>query len=122
MKEVGVGRVFLLSCPGSLDGNGITPEEVVKHALKSGAKFLILDATQTSYVNTPGVRWLIQLRNLLDAVGKRLRIVSKAPSRVSRSLEMLHVDIDRYDNMAGAWKTPWMAEYAPRKRSRKRAA
>jgi len=107
MNELKAGRVFLIRSGSSLDGAGSTPEEIASHASKSGAKFLIIDASNAAWVDTPGIRWLLQLRSNLEAMGKKLRIVSRSQSRVSRNLELLNVQIDRFDTVAGAWKTPW---------------
>lgn len=107
MTESGVGRVFLCKCQGGLDGNGATPEEVIQHASRSGAKFLIVDATEAVYVDSPGVRWLLKLRTLVEGMGKGLRIVARSKSPVSRNLQILQVDIDRFDSLATAWRTPW---------------
>ncbi len=122
MNEQGVGRVFLLKCPGSLDGNGITPEEVVQRTVKAGAKFIIVDATEASFVDTPGVRWLLRLRTLLEGMGKGLRIAARSKGSVSRNLQILEVNIDCYDSVAMAWRTPWRSLNRQTKTARKKAA
>jgi hypothetical protein len=122
MNEQGVGRVFVVRCPGSLDGNGLTPEEVVQGVVKSGAKFLILDATSAAFVDTPGVRWLIRLRSLLESMGKGFRIAARTKGGIPRNLEILKVNIDCYDTVATAWRTPWKSFNTTPPAKRKRAA
>ena len=107
MTESGAGRIFLCRCQGCLDGNGTTPEEIIQHASKAGAKFLIVDATEAAYVDSPGVRWLLKLRSLLESMGKDMRIVARSKSAVSRNLKILQVDIDQFDSLATAWRTLW---------------
>ena len=120
MYEHNAGRVFIIRSGESIDGGGSSPEEVATHASSSGAKYLIIDASDAAFVDTPGMRWLIKLCGLLDSAGKKLRIVSRSKSRVTRNIELLNVQIDRFDTVAGAWKTPWNP--ADEKRHRKRAA
>jgi len=118
MTESGAGRVFVCKCQGCLDGNGATPEEVIQHAARAGAKFLIVDATEAAYVDSPGVRWLLHLRSLVEAMGKGLRIVTGSKSPVSRNLHILQVDIECFDTLATAWRTPWvLREQSERKRA-----
>jgi anti-anti-sigma regulatory factor len=118
MNELNAGRVFLIRSGGSLDGVGSTPEEVATHASNSGARYLIIDATDAAYVDTPGIRWLISFRSILESMGKKLRIVTPPKSRVTRNLELLDVKIDRYENLATAWKTPWSEKSQETKRKR----
>jgi len=122
MNEQGVGRVFLLKCPGSLDGNGLTPEEVVQRSIKAGAKYIIVDATSATFVDTPGVRWLLRLRNLLESMGKGLRVAAGSKGSVSRNLKILDVGIDCYDTVATAWRTPWRSFNTTQTVKHKRAA
>ncbi|MDR3709854.1 MAG: hypothetical protein P4L33_16280 [Capsulimonadaceae bacterium] len=79
----------------------------MRTATKQGARFFIIDATDAAYVDTPGVRWLLRLRALIENMGKGLRIVTHSKSPVTRNLQMLQVDIDRYETLATAWRTPW---------------
>ena len=111
MTENAAGRVFVFRCDGCLDGNGASPEEIVEHGMRQGARYFIIDATNAAYLDSPGIRWLLRLKTLIKNLGRDLRIVARSKGPVERNLLMLQVDIPRFETLAAAWRAPWEATH-----------
>ncbi len=106
IKENKIGRVLLLRWEEQLDGSGPTPEQVAATAYCSGARYALLDLTHAAYADSEGLRWLLLLRNALDGHDIGLRIAARAGGKVWRNLKILEANLDLYETVALAWKSP----------------
>lgn len=106
------GRVLLLRCDGPLNGQALTPEQVVSTVKARGVRLLVLDTTQASFIDTDGLRWLQRLREKLAETGSSLRIAARPKGKVWRTLRLFNYDKDMYDSPARAWKSEWRLQHA----------
>jgi anti-anti-sigma regulatory factor len=100
-------RWLLLRCwDRPLDGGGPTPSEVAAQCHACGAHFVLLDITGAPYADSEGLRWLLRLRDTLEAEGKDLRIAARRGGKVWRNLDLLGADFEIFDSVRAAWKAP----------------
>jgi anti-anti-sigma factor len=66
---------------------------------------LVLDLRQVEYIDSEGVRALLQLQGQLESGGGELRLVVVPGSRVQRTLRLLQLQerLSIYDSAAEAW-------------------
>ena len=115
IKENKIGRVLLLRWENELEGPGPTPQQIAATACCSGARFVLLDLTHAAYADSDGLRWLLLLRNELDAHAMGMRIASRPGGKVWRNLKLLEAELDVYETVALAWKAPYRNSETPGK-------
>ncbi|BDI28683.1 hypothetical protein CCAX7_007340 [Capsulimonas corticalis] len=102
-----LGRVLLLRCDGPLDGAGLSPQDVLDRVRASGARVVVVDVTQSPYVDSNGIRWLLKLQGFLEDLGRQLRIAARRGAGVWRILTMMGPVTRRlqiFEGISGAWK------------------
>lgn len=112
----GCGRWLLLRCwDNPLDGRGPTPAQVAAQAYACAAHFVLLDVTDAPYADSDGLRWLLRLRDTLEAEGKCLRIAARRGGKIWRNLDLLGADFEVFESVRTAWKSPFvgMSQKAP---------
>lgn len=87
-----VGRTALLRCNAPLAG-GPEPKQLIAQIEKSGARTVLLDASQAGWADSEGLRWLLALQGALLARGHRFRVVAREGGRVWRNIRLLQTDL-----------------------------
>ena len=105
----GCGRRLLLRWGGPLDGRGPAPALVAARSDAGAVRLVLLDMTGAPYADSDGLRWLLRLRDGLEARGKGLRIAARPGGNVWRNLGLLGADLDVFESVRAAWKAPGQA-------------
>lgn len=82
-------------------------------AFARGSRRVVLDLSQASYIDSPGVRGLLQLHSELSASRRELRLAVRRGSSVECTFELLRLQdqLAVSDSVAGAW-TPQRGKLA----------
>lgn len=102
----------MLRCKGPWNGDDLSPEQVATTVKSRGTRLLLIDATQASFIDSDGLRWLQRLRDQLADTGTSLRIAARPKGKVWRTLRLFNYDKDMYDSPARAWKSEWRLQPA----------
>lgn len=98
---------MLLRCDGPLDGMGLSPQDVLERVRASGARVVLVDVTQSPYVDSNGIRWLLKLQGFMEEWGAHLRIAARRGAGVWRILAMMGPVTKRlqvFEGLTGAWR------------------
>ena len=98
-----IGRIVLLRWKDIMDGDAPLPDDVTRFAHSRKAKFLLLDTTSAPYADSDGLRWLFKLREQPIPY----RIAALPGGKVWKALKVFGLDQDLFENVRGAWRTPW---------------
>ncbi|MCC2670647.1 MAG: hypothetical protein K0Q72_3118 [Armatimonadetes bacterium] len=68
---------------------------------------VLLDLTRASYIDSPGVRALLQLQSSLDLADREFRLVVRRGSSIERTLALLglNAQLPIWSSVEGAWST-----------------
>lgn len=105
-----MGRVLIVRFgQRPLDGESVTSslsvKDLIRRARRGGARALVLDARDSPYADSGGLRWLLKLKEAADESGLSLRTVVASGSKVRRNLALLNAGLDLYENLQSAWRT-----------------
>jgi anti-sigma B factor antagonist len=93
-------EVVIAAVSGEVDGsNAAELRRAVAERVPSSARTLILDLTDTAYIDSAGVELLFELARRLSARRQELRVVVPVGSGVRRVLELC--DINSVATLAG---------------------
>jgi hypothetical protein len=97
-----LGRRALLLCQTPLSG-GPDPEVLLSQMEKDGTREVLLDATQSPWADSDGLRWLLALQRTLETKGRSLTVVARAEGRVWRNVVLLQAGLALYPSVRAAW-------------------
>jgi len=98
-----VGRRALLRCKAPLSG-GPDPEVVLTQIERGGAREVLLDATESPWADSDGLRWLLALQQTLETHGHSLSVAAHAEGRVWRNVVLLKAGLPLYPSVRAAWR------------------
>jgi anti-anti-sigma factor len=107
IKVTACGRIGYARVWGPLDVATIVPlKNHILNVLNHGCRALILDLSGVQFVDSEGVRALLQLRDEAEKRRARLRVVVPVGSRVDRTLRLLRFDslFPIFRSVTAAWK------------------
>ena len=97
------GRTAVLRCNAPLSG-GPDPEILLSQIERSGAREVLLDATEADWADSGGLRWLLALQHTLTAHGHPLSVAAQANGRVWRNVSLLQAGLILYPTVRAAWR------------------
>jgi anti-anti-sigma factor len=99
-----IAHVELIEVIGRIDGNTLPLVEALDDALASGRHQLILDLSAVEYINSAGLRELVQLLKRVRQKGGELSIANPT-ERVRTLLELVGLDsvLDIYSDASLGW-------------------
>jgi anti-anti-sigma factor len=99
------GRMALATVLGALDLSHTARFLEPLRNLSNSCRRLVVDLRRTEFVDSDGVRALLQLRELLQERGTELRLVAPVGGRVRRTLDLLRLgsQFGVYDRLMDAW-------------------
>lgn len=105
LRVVESGKLVLARIDGPLD---YAHAEEVRERLEPfcrTARRVVIDLRRAEYLDSTGVRTLLQLQEAVEAQEAELRLVLSSGSRVYRTLALLHLEgrFAIYDSVSDAW-------------------
>ncbi len=100
-----LGRVYLLHCDGPLGGP--EPEVLLHEAIGGGARVVIIDAMQSSYADSDGLRWLLRLGSAAAEQNVCLRLAAPEGGNIWRNVTLLRSGFLLYPSVQSAWSAPY---------------
>ncbi len=84
------GDVALARLRGEVDLSNAEEvlELILEGAVSQPGPGLVVDLSQTLYIDSAGIRVLFELRERLDALGKRVRVVVPGAAQIRRVMEL----------------------------------
>jgi anti-anti-sigma factor len=67
-------------------------EVVLEPAVSRPGPGVVVDLSQTTYIDSAGIRELFELRERLEALGQRVRVVVPEDATITRVLELANAD------------------------------
>jgi hypothetical protein len=103
-----VGTVLLVRCghaplDGAHGGSAMTAAEIADRARSAGVRTILLDATGAPYADSDGLRWLLRLKQEVEASDIALCAVAAPHGKVWRNLALLDAGLEMYDDLHVAW-------------------
>jgi anti-anti-sigma factor len=113
LKIQAAGRSVVVRVAGPFDLETATRLSAGIAASSRTSRRVLLDLSQASYIDSPGVRALLQLQSELTASRRELRLAIRRGSSVDRTFGLLRLEdqLAVSDSVAGAW-TPQRSKIA----------
>jgi len=113
LKIQAAGRSVVVRVAGPFDLETATRLCAGIAASSRTSRRVLLDLSQASYIDSPGVRALLQLQSDLTASQRELRLAVRRGSSVDRTFGLLRLEdqLAVSDSVAGAW-TPQRSKIA----------
>ena len=110
-RVVDLGCRALLRIAGPLDVATTPALGEALQPFRGPGQQLILDLRRVEYIETPGLRLLLELNELLQSSGGRLCLVVQPGSRVDRTLRL--IDFDRPGPLLASVREAWSGPAGP---------
>lgn len=105
LKIQAAGRSVVARVAGPFDLETATRLSAGIAASSQNSRRVVLDLSHASYIDSPGIRALLQLQSDLAASDRELRLAIRRGSSVDRTFGLLHLQdqLTVSDSVAGAW-------------------
>jgi anti-anti-sigma factor len=107
LKVQPAGRSVVARVDGPFDLDKATRLTTDLQGAGRGSRRVLLDLTRASYIDSTGVRALLQLHSSLDLAQREFRLVVRRGSSIKRTLGLLGLrgQLPIWSSVEGAWST-----------------
>ena len=107
LKVQPAGRSVVARVDGPFDVDKVTRLTSDLQGAGRGSRRVLLDLSRASYIDSTGVRALLQLHSALDLAQREFRLVVRRGSSIERTLALLglNAQLPIWSSVEGAWST-----------------
>ncbi len=105
VRVIEAGRMVLARVIGPLDAEGINEFLERVRPYSNASRRVVVDLRRADFVDSAGIRGLLQLHTKLEAQKGQMRLVVRPASRVERTLQLLQLQnhFHIYGTVLAAW-------------------
>ena len=105
VRVIEAGRMVLARVIGPLDAEGINEFLERVRPFSNASRRVVVDLRRADFVDSAGIRGLLQLHTRLEAQKGQMRLVVRSGSRVERTLQLLQLQnhFHIYGTVLAAW-------------------